>query len=172
MHQMTKVTDPRGNDTTTSYYSSGRVSSQTDRRGKETIFSYSMPAAGGAYTTTVTRPSGFQDVYSYNSSEQATSVTRAAGTGDAATTTYTYDPATREPATVTDPNNHVTTYTYNAAGDVLTANVENGHCTTLQETPLFVVLPVALVSAAHLRTLSIARCPAGVISEPAFSAAI
>ncbi|GAA1240970.1 RHS repeat-associated core domain-containing protein [Oryzihumus leptocrescens] len=108
---LTSVTDPDGNVTTNTYSSSQRVTSQTDPAGGVTTFAY-----GGDGTTTVTSPDGRVTTHLYASGAQTTQVS-GAGTASAATTRYTYDPATLAIATVTDPDGHVTTYTTDTQGN-------------------------------------------------------
>ena len=97
------------------YDSQGRVISQSDPLGRTTLFDYT--SISGA--TKSTDPSGHVvvDYYSYG---LRTATTRGYGTPQAATSTFGYDPATLALTSVTDPNGHVTTYTVDASGNVLT----------------------------------------------------
>ncbi len=129
-HLLLTMTDPRGGVTTNTYNGSGQVTSQADPDGGTTTWSYSgdpTTTAGG--TTTMTDPDGNVTTYRYSSLELM-SVTRAAGTADAATTSYTYDPATLGVTSVTDPNGNVTTNTYDTSGNLLSTTDPLGNTTS------------------------------------------
>jgi RHS repeat-associated protein len=120
-HLLLTMTDPRGGTTTNVYDTSDRVVSQTDAASLKTTWAYTgdpTSVAGG--TTTMTDSHGNQTVYSYVDLELM-SVTHGAGTSEAATTSYTYDPATLGQATITDPNGNVTTNTYDDSGNLLSS---------------------------------------------------
>jgi RHS repeat-associated protein len=74
-------------------------------------------------------PNGNGTVYGYRDLELQ-SVTHAAGTSFAATTTYTYDPSTLGIASETDPNGHTTTYAYDGQGNELSKVDPLGRTTT------------------------------------------
>jgi RHS repeat-associated protein len=120
-HLLLAMTDPRGGTTTNTYDSAGRVVSQTDPLVRKTTWAYSgdptTPAGG---TTTMTVPNGNVTTFQYQNLELLTE-TRGAGTSSAATTRYTYDPATLGLASVTDPNGQVSKYTYDSHGNRLSA---------------------------------------------------
>ena len=150
-HELLTMTDPNGGTLTNTYDDSGRVTQQSDPMGRATRFSYigtNYSALGG--TTTVTDPNGNVTTQRYTNGE-LDSVTRASGTSLAATTSYTYDPATLGVTSVTDPLGHVTvnsydangnllsttdplnrktTYTYDALADLLSRTTPAGHTTT------------------------------------------
>jgi YD repeat-containing protein len=120
-HLLLTMTDPNGGVVTNTYNSSNQVIKQANPLGHATTWAFTgdpMSPVGG--TTTITDTHGNVTVENYSNLE-LTSVTTAAGTTDAATTTYTYDPATLGITSVTDPNGHVTTYTYDADGNQLTS---------------------------------------------------
>jgi RHS repeat-associated protein len=129
-HQMLTMTDPRGGATSNTYNPSGQVTAQTDPNGGTTTFSYTGDAttpAGG--TTTLTDPNGNVTSYVYADLELM-SVTYGAGTAQAATTSYTYDPATLGLTSVTDPNGNVTTHTYDSSGNLLSTTDSLGNITS------------------------------------------
>jgi len=128
-HLLLTMTDPNGGVTTSTYDSSGRVIKQVDPAGRVLAFSYSgdnKTATGG--TTTVTDPRGLQSEYRYKS-EELTSVTAAAGTAEAATTSYQYDPATFGQSTITDADGNTTKNTYDSRGDLLSTTDPLGNTT-------------------------------------------
>lgn len=116
-HLLTSLTDPRGGRTTNTYTGSGQVSSQSDPLGRVTNYAYTA-GTGGASTTLVTDPAGHQTRLAYQDL-RVTSLTRGFGTAQAATTGYTYDPATFDVAAQTDPNGHTTSSSYDARGNLL-----------------------------------------------------
>jgi len=149
-HRMLTMTDPRSGVLTNVYDGSGRVISQTDPLGRTMTWAYSgdnTSATGG--TTTVTDPLGNQTTEFYEDLDLL-SVTRAAGTSLAATTTYTYDPITLGIASATDPNGHVVSYTYDTKGNVLTQTDALGRTTTSTyngfSEPLTVTDPLGLTT--------------------------
>jgi RHS repeat-associated protein len=116
-HRLLTMQDPRSGVTTNVYDASGRVTSQTDPMNRATTWSYSgnnaSPAGG---TTTVTDPKG--NVTNLNFANlELLSKTRGVGTSSVATTSYGYDPATLGITSITDPDNHTSTATYDASGN-------------------------------------------------------
>ncbi|WP_284984218.1 RHS repeat-associated core domain-containing protein [Arthrobacter sp. efr-133-TYG-118] len=121
---LTTITDPNGKTTTNAYDAAHRVTRQTDRNGGVTTFAY-----GGDGTTTTTSPAGRVIKETYINGQLATRI-EGAGTAQAATWSYTYDPATFGTTKVTDPLNRVTTGTYDPSGNRLTSTDPAGHTTT------------------------------------------
>jgi RHS repeat-associated protein len=111
-HLLSAMTDPRGKTVSNTYNTGGQETAQTDPLGRTTQFSYS------GSQTTITDPNGNVTVENYTNGELA-SVTRASGTSDAATWTYTYDPASAEVTAATDPDGHTTQYSYDGSGNLL-----------------------------------------------------
>ncbi|HEX5853521.1 MAG TPA: DUF6531 domain-containing protein, partial [Solirubrobacteraceae bacterium] len=111
-HQMTEMIDGRGNAVKTGY-ESGRVVSQKDALGREIKWTY--PVTEGERETTITEPNGSTTVEKFNELGEPLSITRAAGTGLEANTSFAY--SGYKLTALTDPNKHVTKYEYNAAGD-------------------------------------------------------
>jgi RHS repeat-associated protein len=119
-HYLVSLTDPNGGVVTNVYDSSGRVTSQTDGAGLTTTYAYTgdnYSAAGG--NTTITDPHGNVEIENYQYGTLQ-SLTKAAGTSDSGTWSYTYDPNSLGVASVTDPNGNQTSTTYDAQGNVLT----------------------------------------------------
>jgi RHS repeat-associated protein len=132
-HKLTTIQDPRGNTTTNTYDpTSGQVTQQQDRRGNLTHFSYGAISTAGYQTTTMTTPDGRETAYVYADGGLLTSVTNAAGTAMAATTSYTYDPATLAEVSVTDPDGDTTQLSRDAQGSLLSSvnALGNGVATT------------------------------------------
>jgi len=118
-HLLTTITDPRNAVLTTSYDSQGRVISQNDPLSRTTTYTYTTNV-DGSRTTTITDARGNVEVQQYQNNELV-SLTKGYGTPQAATWRYTYDPATLGVATVTDPNNHLTTNTWDSNGNLLSS---------------------------------------------------
>jgi len=136
-HHLLTMTDPLGQITTNVYDTSSRVTSQTvtvvanDRtKDRTTTFAYTgdnSSASGG--TVTITDPKGNVTVEQYQNGERMV-VTKGNGTAQAATWSYTYDPATLGVATVVDPNGHVTQMSYDSSGNELTSTDALNRTTT------------------------------------------
>jgi RHS repeat-associated protein len=114
-HLLLTRTDPRTGVITNTYDSANRVISQTDQLGRKTSFIYAIGS------TTITDPKGNVTKEQYNSLNQRVAVTRGYGTTSAATWRYGYDPAVGAITSITDPNGHVSTATYDGAGNLLTS---------------------------------------------------
>jgi RHS repeat-associated protein len=129
-HQLLTMTDPGGGTTSNTYNTSGQVTAQSDPDGGTTTWSYSGDAdslAGGS--TTMTDPDGNETVYQFSELEMV-SETLGAGTAAAATTSYSYDPATLGIISETNPDGDTTTNTYDANGNLLTSTDPLGNTTT------------------------------------------
>ena len=59
-----------------------------------------------------------------------TGVTRLAGTPNAVTTSFTYEPTFNQLASVTDPLQNTTTYSYDTSGNLITVSDPMNHQTT------------------------------------------
>jgi len=113
-HLLLTMRDPRGNTVTNHYDASSRVDWQTDELNRKTTFAYAFAS------TTITDPQGNVTVDGYTNGLR-TSVTKGYGTPQAATWTFLYDRATLGLISVTDPDGHTSTATYDATGNRLTA---------------------------------------------------
>lgn len=133
---LSSITDPNGGTTTLALNSCsgcngdyatsvGSVASLTDPIGLVTTFTYGDPinpvTGQGAYTTTITDPNGVvttdaEELGFYSQFPNQIQLTVDPGLGSSASvTTYTFNPngtSGGQPLTVTDPDNHTTTYTY------------------------------------------------------------
>jgi YD repeat-containing protein len=132
-HQMLTMREPDefGNTSspaavvTNTYDSDGRVVSQSDPLGLVTTYDYtSIPGS-----TVITDPDGNVTVETYIDGELR-SLTKGYGTPVAATWDYSYDPATLGVTRVVDPNDNVTTNTYDANGNLLTTTEPLGNTTS------------------------------------------
>ena len=120
-HLLTSLTDPNGDTTTNVYDSTGQVIAQTDPAGGVTTFSYAgNPFSATGSTTTITYPDGNVEIQRYEEGALV-SDTLGAGTSSAATWIYTINPTTLETTSVTDPDGHVTGFSYDAQGNVTVA---------------------------------------------------
>jgi len=139
-HLLTSVTDPRGGVTSFTYNGSGQVAAQTDADSNTTTWSYSGdPTSQTGGVTTMTDPDSDVTTYDYAEMELQ-SVTHGAGTADAATTSYTYDPATLGITSITDPDGNVTTSSYDADGNLLYSTDPLGNTTYYEYNSLNEVL--------------------------------
>jgi RHS repeat-associated protein len=129
-HQLDTICTPTCNQSgatpkpvlTNNYYSSGAaaglVSSQVDQLGRSTGFQYTI-AAGSTdpAETTITSPTGntTQDTFA---NSLLMSSTNGAGTAQAATWTYAYDPTTDAVTETVDPAGHESEYFFDSAGNI------------------------------------------------------
>jgi RHS repeat-associated protein len=120
-HRLLTMTDPDNGTTQNTYDDQGQVTQQVDPASRTTTFSYSGdPTSTAGSTTTVTDGAGNVTVETFQQM-QVQSVTHGYGTSDAAATTYEHDPNTLEVSQIQDPDGNVTSYTYDAYGNMLTA---------------------------------------------------
>jgi RHS repeat-associated protein len=113
-HELTSETDGRGNSTTREYSTAGQVVSETDPLHNTRKWAYAPTFTGTE--TTITEPNGSTTEEQFNEYGSPTSVTRAAGTSLAATTSDIYNGAD-ELLSSTNPDGHTTEYSYNTTGD-------------------------------------------------------
>lgn len=122
---MTSMTDPRGGVTTNTFDVTKRLISQTDPNNGVLTASYAL---GG--DTTLTSPAGRVSVHHYTAGGQLTSVTLGSGTPSAATSSFTYDPATLALTSTKDANGRINTFTVDSRGNRLTATDPNNKTAT------------------------------------------
>lgn len=113
-HFLLTMVDPNGGTVTNGYDGDGRVATQSDPMNRTTAFSYTPTG------TTITDPRGVVEVQQYDNNELQ-SLTRGSGTPQAATWSYAYDPDTLGLTSITDPNGHIWSNTYDASGNLLAA---------------------------------------------------
>jgi RHS repeat-associated protein len=112
-HMLTKVTDGRKHSVSNEYDASHRLIKQT-LAGHERKFKYgSTPGT----ETTITEPNGSETFEKFNAASEATTITRAKGKAEEATTEYEYDPTTYNRTKTIDPGKHETKYGYDAEGN-------------------------------------------------------
>lgn len=117
-NRLQALTDPDGGLTTVTYDGHGRVDALADPAGGRTTWSYAgNPAAVSGGVTTVTDPAGNLATFTY-ASGQLRSAVLGAEAPEAATTSYTYNPATGDVATITDADGHTTKYAYDGQGNL------------------------------------------------------
>jgi len=121
-HHLTIMTDPAGKVVTTHYDAQGRADWQTDGNSQQTSFEYDGDS------TTVTDPRGRATIYYYANGLKVAE-TRGAGTADAATWHYAYDPDTLALTEVVDPNGNTTQYTYDSQANMLSRTDPLGRTT-------------------------------------------
>ena len=127
-----KVADQNGLGASTTYDTSGRVSSTTDDRGKVTSYIYNS-TTGWLATKQLPGDRQIQFSYDANGNVVLESHLLHPGAVDGTKQTYvikhTYDALNREICT-TDPAGHTTTTTYTASGRTATVTNPDSHTTT------------------------------------------
>jgi RHS repeat-associated protein len=123
-HQLTELTDGRGNTTKNEYDASNRVKAQTDALERKRTLEYKETES--VRETTITEPDSSKTVEKFNKAGEPTSVTRASGTELARTTSYEYD-SLFQLTKVTDPNSHAITYGYDSEGNRTSKKDANGN---------------------------------------------
>jgi len=113
-HRLTELTDGRGNTTTNEYDASSRITLQTDPLENKRKLEYG--GSGEIKETSITEPNGSTTLEKFNQANEPIEVIRAYGTELAQTHKYEYN-STLSLVKVTDPNNHVTTFGYDAEGN-------------------------------------------------------
>ncbi|WP_438306865.1 DUF6531 domain-containing protein (plasmid) [Streptomyces sp. HUAS TT11] len=117
------ITDQRGNTTSMTYDSAGRMLTRTAPSGLGYAESWTYDTAGNITSHTDGR--GNKTTYAYNTSNQLTTTTDPQG----GKTTYTYT-ALGSLATVTTPRGKATTYSYDTAGNRTSVTTPLGEKTT------------------------------------------
>jgi RHS repeat-associated protein len=117
---MTQITDARGNVfLTNAYDTNGRIVQQTlGNQTQSYTFGYTLNGSGQVTQTTMTTPDGRQTTESFNGDGYPTSITRGAGTPQAQTTSYQYQPGTDLLTSDTDQLGRTTTFGYDVLGNL------------------------------------------------------
>lgn len=121
---ITRFTDGEGNISAYITDRFGRMTSSTDAIGRVST----MVRDDNGLITQLTRANGAQVTYSYDQLGNVLSQTEESIN---ATYSYTYEPTFNQLATITDPDDGVTTFTYNANGNLLTQVDALGNTVTL-----------------------------------------
>jgi RHS repeat-associated protein len=111
-HTRVTVTNPRGFSTTYELDNRGFLTAVRDALGQTTRYERD----GRGQILAVTDPLNRVKRYEYDPAGNVTSATRLAGTPNAVTTSYTYEPTFSQVTSVTDPLNHTTSFGYDAQG--------------------------------------------------------
>ena len=115
----TDLTDPRGHIRRVTFDTNGRSLTDTSAFGTLQQQSVSVEReAGTNFVRAMVDPLGRRSEFSYDSLGGVISAIQFAGTSSSATTTFTYDPAFHQLATVTDALDHTTTYNYDSSGNL------------------------------------------------------
>ena len=127
LNRTVRVVDAQGGITSYAYDAVGNILTQTDALQRLTKFSYDEKNR----VTTQTAADGVKTSYAYDEVDNRVSVTRAAGTSAAQTTTYTYDKNNRLKSQ-TDALGHVTSNEYDANGNVVKTTDPRGFATVYE----------------------------------------
>ncbi|HEY7291190.1 MAG TPA: RHS repeat-associated core domain-containing protein [Vicinamibacterales bacterium] len=113
----TDITDPRGFIKRLAFNGDGYATSETEALGEpEERTTTTERQTGSNLVTASVDGLSRRTEYTYDTNGQVLTVTNLAGTTDAVTTTYTYEPMFNQLATVTDPLTHTWTLTYDGTG--------------------------------------------------------
>jgi RHS repeat-associated protein len=110
------------------YDAAERVLTQTDPNGHLTSFTYGPAGGLSAGQVLVTDPAGHQDLQTYTGG-LLTSETKASGTADAGTWTYTYDPVSLGISSIIDPLGNLETFAYDDHGNKISSSDARGFAT-------------------------------------------
>jgi RHS repeat-associated protein len=108
----TKVTDPRGNATTSRFNNFGYLISQTDALGQTTTFEREPETN---FLLSTTDPLNRVTRFEYDQSGNVTRITDPQGNAR----TFTYDPTFNKVTSVTDPLGNLTTFEYDSQGNLI-----------------------------------------------------
>jgi RHS repeat-associated protein len=114
----TSVTDPRGYIRQSLFNSVGYLTQQIVAYGQPEQQTTTIVRDATNLVQSVTDALGRKTTLSYDGFGNVTGITRLAGTANAVTDSFTYDPTTQKPTTHTDPLGHVTTVGYDWLGNL------------------------------------------------------
>ena len=127
------ITDPRGIVEKKTFNDGGFVIADTSAAGLPEQQAFTLVRdANTNLITSVTDQLGRQTAYDYDAKGNVTSITRQAGTSQAVTTSFTYEPTFNQPTSVTDPLGHTWVLSnFNITGDPMVITDPLGRQTTL-----------------------------------------
>ena len=166
----TDVTNPRGHVRRSTYSVTGYLLTDTFALGQpeEQTVTYERQA-GTNLPLAIIDALGRRTSFTYDPAGMVTSITRLAGTPNAVTETFTYEPTFNQLATHTDPLTHTTTFDYDTIGNITTITDPLTRTTTLtyngQGRPLTITTAAGTTEftydGAHVETI---ESPAGGIT--------
>ena len=127
----TDVSDPRGIVRRHVFHASGYPASTTEAVGMPLGRTTTIERSASGHSTADVDPLGRRTEYTYDNKGNLTSITRLAGTPEAVTESYTYEPAYNQVATHTNALGKTTTYTYDALGRLVEITDPLGNKTSL-----------------------------------------
>jgi len=128
----TNVTNPLGVVRKVTFDSAGYAVTDTAALGmpEQQTLTYAR-LQPGELIFSITDTLGRQTTLSYDAMANITGITRLANTANAVTATITYDPVFNQPTSITDPINHIASFSYDTAGSLVDLGDPLGHHTTL-----------------------------------------
>jgi RHS repeat-associated protein len=127
----TNVTDPRGNVEQVGFNSDGYVVTDTFALGQpEQITMTYNRQTGSGLLLSVTDALNRRTDYSYDAMGNTTQITKLAGTSNAITTVFAYEPLFNQITSSTDPLGHTTSFTYDTNGNRITTTDPLGKTTS------------------------------------------
>lgn len=128
----TDVTDPMGHVERLGFNATHRIVSDTEAYGTSLARTTTTERQTGTdFVTATVDALSRRTAYTYDSAGHPLTITRLAGTPDAVTTTYTYEPQFGQLATMSDPSSHTWTMGYDALGQLTTITDPLTHVTTV-----------------------------------------
>lgn len=156
---VTSVTDPDGHTATATYDQDGNRLSSTDALGQTTSFTYNDLDE----QLTSTDPVGIVASNSYDAAGNLLAKALAGiGGSPVATTSYTYGDSSHpgDVTQVTDPDGHVTNFTYDAYGDVATTTTHPSSTGSDTTADVYDILGRKVCQASPNATVAGVVCPA------------
>lgn len=143
----TDVTDPRGAVRRYTFHASGYPLSITDAVGTplERVTTYER--SGSGHATAVIDTLNRRTAYTHDAKGNVTQVVRLAGTAEAVTQTFTYEPTFNQLKTYTDPLGNVTTLNYDERGSL--TEIIDPLTNRIRVTPNAAGQPIAVANGAN-----------------------
>jgi RHS repeat-associated protein len=117
--QQVDITDPRGYVERVKFGPTGNVTSDTQALGQPEEQTVTYQYYSDNLLKSVTDALGRVNSYDYDGNGNTTRVTRLDGDSNAVTTTFSYEPQFNHLASVTDPLNHTSTFSYDRLGNLV-----------------------------------------------------